>query len=261
MPGRIRDSGKGLLRCLIAQARGSEDKKYQIKGMRAAFVASINGFDETRHADSLPLEELVLYRAAMAWLRLKDKASYDHIKKPRPMSYRGHTHVKSKRTEHGLVEGCDISRASSITAPPLLKTANRRFDGDEPDAEAAELAVKAVAEERRRAYRQNTSSTAVTTAVEGARHDRAATQGERAAGAALRSNYSQTRRRAEDVARGVTAAQLVTYTQAERRAFLDEHLRDEEEVKASEVVPVPPRADPASVRGGSRRLLDSRPGP
>lgn len=247
-------SGRGLLRCLLARANGNKDKKFQIKRMRKAFIASIDGFDDARNAKLLKGDELVLYRAAMAWLRLKDEGSYNHIKTPRRTSRGLRYHRKSKTTELGEVKGRDIQRADG-SGPALLETANRCFDGDEPDAEAAELAVKAVAEERRRAYSQNTSSTAVTTAVEGARHDRAATQGELAAAGALRSKYPQTRRRAEDVTRGVTAAAQNTYTSAERRAFLDEHFRDEEEVKASEELSqhnAAYRADPASVRDSVR---------
>ena len=223
-----RDSGRGLLRCLIAQANGNKDEKFQIKGMRAAFIASINGFDPARNADSLALEELVLYRAAMAWLHLKDKASYNHIRKQR-RTRQGFTQHKSKTTVLGRVRGDDIHRGYGPVRP-LLQTQYRCFDGDEPDAEAAEAAGDAVAEEYD-ALRDGTSPTS--TAVEDARRLGAVRRCEQAAAGALRSKYPQTRRRAEDVARGVAAAQRVTLTSAEERDIRDQS-RTPAEREASE---------------------------
>ena len=246
-----RNSGRGLLRCLIEQARGSKDKKFQIKAMRATFEKSINSFDEARNAKSLKGDELILYRAGMAWLRLKDEASYFHIQERLPYG-QGHNHRKSKTTELGLVKGRDIQRADGL-GRPLLQTQNRRFDGDERDAKAAEAAGDAVAAEYD-ALRDSMSPES--TAVEDARRLDAVRRGEQAAAGALGSHSARTRGRAPDVARGVAAARRATYTQEQRRAFLDEHLRDEEEVKASEVKSqrnAAYRADPASVR---TRVLD-----
>jgi hypothetical protein len=226
--GAAGKAGRGLLRCLIEQARGSEDKKFQITGMRKAFIASINGFDPARNAQLLKGDELILYRASMAWLHLKDKASYNHIRERLPYG-QGHEHRKSKTTELGLVRGCDINLGTSA-GPPLLQTQNRRFDGDEPDAEAAEAAGDAVAEEYD-ALRNSTSPKS--TAVEDARRLGAVRRCEQAAAGALRSGYPRTRRRAEDVARGAAAAAQVTYTSRQERDIRDQS-RTPAEREASE---------------------------
>ena len=245
--GAAGQTGKGLLRCLLARARGEKDEKFRIKDWQATFEKSINSFDPARHAKLLKGDELVLYRAAMAWLRWKDEDSYNHIQK-RPRQTPRHTHVKSKTTELGeKVRGYDIHRGMRA-GPPLLQTQYRCFDGDEPDAQAAEAAGDAVVAEYD-ALRDGTSPTS--TAVEDTRRLRAVRRGEEAAARALRSDYPQTRRRAEDVARGVAAAQLVTYTSKERKNFLNEHFRTDEEIEASEVKSqycTAYRADPDSVR-------------